>query len=194
MNRYDDLDKVWDDRTFKAYADFTDHPVKTTLVWVGTVLALLLALSLIGNALGIANIYWQAEQAKLTINPRVTRTTYSTQNALVNIAYYHNQCNTITVDEAQVANAAAALASDKQQFAAATDPITQSQLGSQVSTDNTNLFGIKNQLQNDVGDYNAKSATQTSNPFKANNLPYRIVVNTDGKAIDSITHQPVNCH
>lgn len=173
-DRYDDLNKVWDDRAHKTYGRFTDRPVRTILYAVGGIVAFCLALSLIGNATGIVSIYWQAEKAKLTVNPRVTQQVYSTGNALHNIAYFHDQCNTILADEQNVVNAQTQLKTDEATFHATTDPIAQQQAGTAVTQDQTTLTGTKDQLSNDVRDYDSKSATQTANPFKAANLPYRI--------------------
>lgn len=189
MSRSEYLDEKWSQRSLRAYSDFTEHPVRTTGLWVGSIVAFFLILGLIGNAFGIANVYWQAEQAKLTVKPRVTQATYGTDNALSNISYFHNQCNTILADNQNVTNAQVTLTQDRATLASATDPIAQSQDGQAVSQDNTNLLGAKDQLSNDVRDYDSKSATQTANPFKANNLPYRIDLAPNGTLQGT-----VNCH
>ena len=174
---YRDLDQVWEERSLKRYGQFTDHPWRFTAVVVGGIIAFVLLLSLVGNITGIANVYWGAEKAKLTVNPRVTQATYGTDNALQNIAYFHNQCNTILADQQNVINAKQTLTTDQATLKSATDPIAQQQAGTAVTQDQSTLTGTKDQLSNDVRDYDAKSATQTANPFKANNLPYRISVN-----------------
>lgn len=189
-SRYDDVNKVWDDRGFKAYSDFTDKPVKTTVVWVATIIGVLLALSLIGNALGVANIYWQAEQAKLTVNPRVTKATYGTDNALHNIAYFHDQCNTILADQQNVVNAEETLKVDQATLKETSDPIAQQQAGSAVAQDQTAVLGARDQLSTDVRDYDSKSATQTAAPFKAANLPARITINPSTGLLSGT----VECH
>jgi hypothetical protein len=176
-DRYTDLEPVWNERLFRRYADFTDHPVRTVTTWIVSIVVVVALLGVIGNALGIANVYWQAEQAKLTVNPRVTQAVYGTSNALVNIAYFHNQCNTILADQTNVENATTTLAQDKATLASASDPIAQQQAGQAVTQDDVNLLGAKDQLSTDVRDYDSKSATQTANPFKAHNLPYRIQIN-----------------
>ena len=186
MNRYNDLDRVWDDRTFGAYASITDHPWR----WVGGIVAVIIGLTLLGNALDIVSVYWNAEKAKATVNGRVTQATYGTDNALSNIAYFHNQCNTILTDQQNVVNAKSTLATDQGVFNAAATPIGQEQAGQTVSQDETALLGSKDQLSTDVRDYDAKSATQTANPFKAANLPYRISINPSTGLLEG----SVNCH
>lgn len=179
-DRYGDLDQVWSDRAFKWYADFTDHPVCSIATWVASIVALCAVLSLIGNATGIVSIYWQAEKAKLTVNPRVTQQVYSTGNALSYISYFHRQCNNVLADQQNVQNAEQQLIVDKQTFAATSDPIAQQQAGTAVTQDESVLIGTKDQLSNDVRDYNAHSADRTSNPFKASGLPVRIQLNKQG--------------
>lgn len=180
QDRYADLDKVWDDRAFKWYSDFTHHPGRAIATWLATLIAVCFVLSLIGNATGIVSVYWQAEKAKLTVKPRVTQQVYSTGNALSNISYFHRQCNNVLADQQNVQNAVQQLGVDKQTFQATSDPIAQQQAGTAVTQDESTLTGTKDQLSNDVRDYNAHSADQTSNPFKAAGLPYRIQLNKQG--------------
>jgi hypothetical protein len=190
--RYEDLDEVWDDRTFKWYADFTDHPGRTILTWAVTIIAFVLILGLIGQLTGIANVYWGAEKAKITAPARVTQSTYGTDNVLHNVSYFHDQCNTILADQQNVVNARATLKQDQAAFNAipASNPIAQQQAASSLQQDQVNLVGAKDQLSNDVRDYDSKSATQTANPFKAHNLPYRISLNP----VTGELAGPINCH
>lgn len=196
--RSDDLDKVWDDRGLKAYGEFTDQPIKTGIKWtaltiggaIAGVVVLIVVITMIAGLLSTGNAFFQAQQAKLTVKPRVTQATYGTDNALVNIAYFHNQCNDVLADEQNVINAKKQLSLDRQTLAQTTDPIAQQQAGTAVTQDVTQVTGTEDQLSNDVRDYDSKSATQTANPFKANNLPYRISVNpTTGELAGN-----VSCH
>lgn len=182
----EDIDEVWEDRSFKAYAHFTDHPWR----WVVGAIAVIVALSLVGNVLGVISVYWGAERAKLTAPGRVTQATYGTSNVLRNIAYFHDQCNTILVDEQNVRNGRVALQVDQTTLSAATDPIAQEHAGQAVEQDATNINGAIDQLSVDVRAYDAKSATQTANPFKAHNLPYRISINPQTGLLAS----SVNCN
>lgn len=190
-----EYDKVWDDRGTKQYGDFTDHPTRYSLKIIvgviGGIVAFVVVISLIANAFGVVNVYWQAQQAKLTVEPRVTKATYGTSNALHFIAYFHDQCNTINSDNQQAANAASTLKNDQATLAGipSSNPIAQQQAANSVQADQTNLLGVKDQLSNDVTDYDSKSATQTANPFKAAGLPYRISLNKNGLLKGSI-----NCH
>lgn len=188
----DEYGKVWDDRGTKQLGKFTEHPWGYTIKIVGGIVAFFVVLSLLGNAFGIVNIYWQAEQSKLTIKPRVTQATYQTGNALHFISYFHDQCNTIYADNQQVANALSTLQADQATLAGipSSNPIAQQQAANSVQTDQTDLLGVKDQLANDVADYDAKSATQTANPFKANDLPYRISLTGKGLVKGSLG----SCH
>lgn len=187
--RWDEVGKAWDDRVARAAVRLTDNPKRTALKWGAGLTAFLLVMLVIGNALSITNVFWNAEKAKLTVQPRVTQQTYSTGNALHFISYFHSQCNTILADEQAYENALSQLAVDQKTLSSVTDPIAQQQAGQAVSTDNTDAVGAKDQLSNDVRDYDARSADQTAEPFKAAGLPHRIDLTGKG-----LLDGNINCH
>jgi hypothetical protein len=179
-DRWDDLGKKWDDKSYKHASDLTNNTRWTIVKYSVAFIVFLVVLTLVGNALSIVNVFWGADKAKITEPARVTQATYSTGNALVNIAYFHAQCQDILADQQNYQNALQTLAVDQNTLKTVSDPIAQEQAGSAVSQDQSAVLGVKDQLANDVAEYNAKSATQTANPFKAHNLPYRFVLNGHG--------------
>jgi hypothetical protein len=143
--------------------------------WIAAGVAGVVLLIVVLNALSVVSVFWQADKAQITVPAREKIFRYGTGNAVTNIAYFHTQCNDVLGDEQNVVNATQALRQDSRD-SRSTDPIKASQAQSLLQQDETYLIGAKDQLSNDVRDYDARSASSLSAPFKESGLPQRISI------------------
>lgn len=154
--------------------DIEKNPGRFIAFWGFILLGAIILLTLIGNALGIANIYWQAEKAKLTIKPRITQQIYTPENAFAQINFFHDQCRGVVADLNIFKNNRERYEADVQAAHLETDPIKRQADIEALSTEQQDVTGALNAAQQAAQAYNSQSAKYTATPFKDHNLPYRI--------------------
>lgn len=157
---------------------FADHPKRTTAKWVAYGIAVLVALSVIGNALGIANIYWEAGKAKLTAAPRVTKAVYSTENIIQQVNLFHERCNQVQEKIKVFENNYERLTADRVAAKDQTDPLERYAAVQGLVGDQQDVTAALNAAQGSAAEYDAAAASPTSAPFRTifsqHGLPTRI--------------------
>lgn len=183
-------DEVWDRRADRAADSLTYHPWWTALKWGLGLLAVLLVLSVVGNAFGILSVWWGGEQAQITNPSRVKQQVFDPNNTIAQISFFHNQCEGVNADAQIVSQNAATYLADKRVLAGATDPISQQQARDALLQDQQNITGPRNALVQRAADYNSRSQQSTANVFKGHGLPRRIDVPS---TIEALATFHVNC-
>src|SRR5207248_4697388 len=93
--------------------------------WTAIIVAVVVFLSVIGNALGIVNVFWQAKRAKLTAQPRVTSKVYETENIIAQVNRFHERCTGVQEKLAIFKNNYAKYVADKEAAHLKTDTLEQ---------------------------------------------------------------------
>jgi hypothetical protein len=170
--------------------DLEAKPKRTILKLGGITVAVIVALTVLANAIGIASIYWSAESAKITAAPRVTQSIYGTENIIAKVALFHDRCTGVVRDLNVFQNNYQRFIADKEAVKTATGLEAQSAKES-MSNDISDYTAALNVAQEDAASYNSASAQYTQNPFKSQNLPYRIELPPGAQAA---FNYHVNCH
>ena len=155
---------------------FENNPVKTFLKAFGILFAIVIVLSIIGNATGIVSIYWQAEEAKITAAPKVTRQVYQPENIISQVYFFTTTCEDVGKDYANWHSNEADYQREIQIAGNARTQGEATQANNAAQQLTTAVSGALQQLQQDAASYNARSINYTANPFKDRSLPYRIEV------------------
>lgn len=189
-----DSEKKWEDRTERSFENFTNHPKTYLAKLVGIVVVVIVALSLIGNALGIANIYWQATKAKITAAPRVTTQVYDTNNIIAQVKFFHDKCVGVKEKVNIFQNNYARYQNNLRAAELQTDPLQRQVALDALGPAQADVTAALNGAQSDAAEYNSAAANPTINPFRTifsqNNLPERIEL-PPGEAAAS--HFLLNC-
>lgn len=155
---------------------FNEKPGRTTAKWLGSFLVLILALTLVGNAFGVANIYWEAAKARITASPRVEKKVYEPENIINQVYYFTTTCEDVGRDYANWKNNEADYQRELQLANTARTQGEATQANNAAQQLSTAVSGALQQVQQDAAAYNARSINYTANPFKTHGLPYRITV------------------
>lgn len=152
-----------------------EEPSKGTILkWIGIVVAVLIGLTVLANALGIANIYWSAEKAKITAKPRVISKIYETENIIVEVAKFHDECTAVQRELAVFQNNYGRYQADKEAAADASTGLEKEAAVQSLPNDVSDYTAPLNSAQAEAAAYNSNSAQYTQNEFKTHNLPNRI--------------------
>lgn len=170
---WDSLNQKNADRALNVYSKWTTHPIRTTSFWVGSIVAFFVALSLIGNLFGVANIYWQAEQSKLTLKPRLTIYSNSTGNAVAQKAFFTSTCNDVRaaysnwqIAEQNVITLEANIKSG----------VVQDPTGATMEQTQSIAQGLETAVPTAAAAYNARAANSTANQYIPSGYPKSINV------------------
>lgn len=180
----------YDDRLDKAADQWGRRPWWTTLKWILGLGAIALICVVIVSLISTGSLFFQAEVAKRTLAPRVTQRVYGTDNAINNVAFFHDKCQAVLRDVQVYRNNAARLRADQRAAQTETDPLKQQQAQAALTTEQSQVTAAQNTAASDAADYNSASAQYTRNPFKDANLPYRIELPADPVALAEFT---INC-
>jgi hypothetical protein len=144
---------------------FVQKPVRSSIKILLIVLAIWFLLSLIANAIGIANIYWQAEKAKVTAAPRVTSKVYETENIIAKVAFFHEKCTNVVKDLHVFENNYERYLADKE-TARTTTGLEARSASEALSNDQSDYTAALNVAQEDAANYNAASDNPTIKQFR----------------------------
>lgn len=135
---------------------FEKRPWWTTLRGVvGLVVIGLVVVAIVGLAT-TGSIFFQAEAAKRTLAPRITKQNYDSRNVIQKQEMFESLYRDIHGYQANIKIAA--------------DAYKQSP----TSFNQTNLVGVKQQCVNTVEQYDAEARKITSRDWRAADLPYQI--------------------
>jgi hypothetical protein len=122
----------------------------------------------------------------------VTKQVYETENIIQKVALFHDKCTKVVADLNIFQNNYQRYLADKQAAAnPAATTLERQSVAASLANDVSDYTAPLNVVQEDAAAYNSASAQYTQNPFKAQNLPYRIEV-PPGASAAYAYH--VNCH
>jgi hypothetical protein len=166
--------QVWDRRAERAADKWTHHPFRQAVKWALGLLVAFALLSLVGNALGIVNVYWHAEVAeqkrpareRLRIQTDVDRT-------LREYERFHEQCEDVVRLNRQVSRAEADAKALAETYKDAKDPFGQN--AQEIADTRRQASALADQRDQVAADYNARARQQkTAGQFRDAGLPYQI--------------------
>lgn len=163
-------------RLAKRAEDAGRHPGFTLLRWALTGTLIVLACIALVGLLTTGSVFFRAAAAKRTISARVATQVYTPENAIAQIAFFHDTCQQAVAQQQIVANNQARYDADLK-ASRSPDPIRQQQAETQLAQDQQDVAGARNVLASTVAAYNSRSAQSTANVFKGSNLPERLSVN-----------------
>jgi hypothetical protein len=167
---------------------FNEKPGRTSAKWLGIVVAVVLLLTVLGNALGIVSVFWSAEKAKITAAPRVTSKVYETENIIAKVTLFHEKCTDVIADLNTFQNNYQRYVADKEALKGATGLEAQSGREA-LPNDVSDYTAALNVAQSDAATYNAEAANPTAAEFRTifsqHGLPVRIDLPPGAAAADS---------
>lgn len=169
---HDELDRRLD----KWGNDAGRHPWLTLLRWALAITLIVLACVALVGLLTTGSVFFKAAAAKRTIGARVTTQVYTPENAIAQIAFFHDTCQQAVAQQQIVTNNQARYDNDLK-ASRSTDPIRQQQAEVQLAQDQQDVAGAQNALASTVAAYNSRSAQSTANVFKNSDLPERLSAN-----------------
>lgn len=155
---------------------FNEKPGRMIAKWLGLLLVVVLALTVVGNAFGVANIYWEGAKARATAAPRVEKAVYNPENIINQVYFFTTTCEDVGRDYANWKSNEADYQRELQLAQTARTQGEATQANNAAQQLSTAVSGALQQVQQDAAAYNARSINYTAKPFKTHGLPARIVV------------------
>lgn len=179
-----------EDRGSKIADEFGDKPLWAAFKWGVGLILVITALVLVISVISTGSVFFNAAKAKITAAPRVTSKIYETENIISKVALFHDKCNKVVADLKIFQNNYGRYLADKQTAVSATG-LERTSAEQSLSNDISDYTAPLNVVQEDAANYNSASAQYTQNPFKAQNLPYRIEIPAGASAVYA-AH--IECH
>jgi hypothetical protein len=176
QDHWEDLSSQWENRALKHAGDATEYPGLTALKWGLGLVVVLLVLSIVGNALGVVNVYWQAEQAQVTAPARVKIITYDPQNIIAQKAFFTTTCNDMNADLGSWKTNEAAVAQLEQQIK---DGIIQDPTGATLQQAESQAQGPQAAVYQAAAAYTARAQNPVYNKFIPAGYPTSIAPPAD---------------